>query len=98
MKHRNIKTWWTIVQHNNWVTKGDPQFFYGLEEALVSSPRDHRKVLKAGGLIFESQDEALAYIDQETPWRFGRPSAPGCFSERYAIDGMPIYIPRKKVA
>lgn len=72
---------WTIVQHSGYGWGGKEQFIGGLETDHITTEKQLEKVLKAGGVVFDSYGEAddysffAMYKDNPTliPWadRFG---------------------------
>lgn len=93
---------YTVVRHSAWASSKDPQFERGLESAAVSgrtakaTEKLEAEVLAAGGVLFDTYDEAEDFADKQSypPGYPGLiPVARGKFSQAMSIDGREIYIP-----
>ena len=94
-----MNTKFTIVQHSAMAYKGDTDFRHGLEEYFIRTKREENKVLKAGGIIFDSYIEASdfcmkAMYPNESDGLI--PEAKGIFSES-DLNGLKIYIPIREI-
>lgn len=95
---------WTLVQHSAFVVTGNPQFQFAVQEALVNTEAERRRVIESGGLIYEGGAGAYgdaserAYAENYPPHLHGFiPHVEGKFSKK-KIDGSPIYIPAREGA
>jgi hypothetical protein len=89
---------WTLVQHSAFSGKGDYQFRYAVEEALIERDSDIAKVVRAGGLIFHSYLDASGaeYKENYPPEVQGlTPHVRGTFAS-LEIDGRKVYIPKRE--
>jgi hypothetical protein len=90
---------YTLVQHSAYVGKGDPQFRRGVHQVPIHGQKELAKVREAGGLVFDSWDEAEDAADRESypegaGWLI--PRAAGSFSTKVKVDGLPLYIPAEQ--
>lgn len=93
---KKIQAKWTVVQHSGYGYGGHPGFAKAIETRQLDNLADQTKVLRAGGLLFNTWQEADAYEtkvncggdDKGLPY----PEAPGTFSD-FEIDGLRIYLP-----
>lgn len=89
-----------IVQHSAFGYNEDPTFEFAIETRLLTSAAERRKVIKAGGVVFDSHDVASQYEYEECfpgereQLRTIVPHVPGVFSPE-RIDGLKIYIPKE---
>lgn len=89
---------YTLVQHSGYVVGGKRQLLTGLEECGVCTEEQRKRVERAGGLLFDSIEEATAFAYEEMyPENYPGliPLAPGRFSH-HTIRGLPLYIPNKQ--
>jgi hypothetical protein len=89
-------TRYTVVQHSAFIGRGDEQFIRGLESAAIRTLKDESRIAEAGGLVFDLYTSAEAYVESEPyPRGYGGmiPQAPGSFTDRVLINGLPIYVP-----
>ena len=97
MAKKTVPQRWTIVQHSGFGYGGHASFERGVESRRVDTQEDQIKVVKAGGLLFETYEKAEGYVDEE-PY-LGQdvkslcPCVQGTFSE-HKIDNLRIYIPK----
>lgn len=89
---------YTVVQHSARGYKGDGTFKQGLETRALS-PADEKRVIAAGGLVFNSYIEAEDYCEEEQypPGSSLIPNAPGHFS-KCQVSGLFVYVPVNKEA
>lgn len=88
---------WTLVQHSAYGYKGNLRFQAGLETRHVTTKRNEERIIKAGGLLFDSYQEAedAAMLYQYPPGYEGltpRALSTGDFA-RGKIDDLRIFIP-----
>jgi hypothetical protein len=87
---------WTIVQHSGYGYGHKEAFKAGLEVRLVEHVREIKQIVKAGGLLFESYNNALDYTYKEM-YPEGHeglvPRAPGKFLNNVFIDELRLYVP-----
>lgn len=87
----------TVVQHSAYGYQNDPVFKQGLESRRVSSKEAQRSVESAGGVLFDSHQEAEdfamkeMYNDPDYPGII--PDARGTFADQ-GVDGLAIYRPQ----
>ncbi len=89
----------TVVQHSGFGYNGDPIFSQGLETRQITTVAEARKVEKAGGILFDSYEEAERFADKAMYPADNRgmvPTARGTFSA-VEIDGLALYIPVREV-
>ena len=90
---------WTLVQHSGYSYGHDPGFKAGLELRSVLRKAEQQKILKAGGLLFDSYQEAEE-MSEKLMYPEGYdgiyPRFRGTFSE-YQIDGSPVAIPVREI-
>ena len=88
-------TKYTLVQHSGWVAGGNPQFRDAVEEWVLDSEAQERKVKEVGGLVFDSYSSASNAADEENypPEIKGIiPRVRGTFSTKH-VRGAAIYVP-----
>jgi hypothetical protein len=86
---------YVIVQHSGCGYAGNLGFQHGLEPRILNTRQEYELVRRVGGLIFDSWEDAEAFVDREQypPGLQGvYPLAPGGFSGT-EIDGLRIYLP-----
>jgi hypothetical protein len=86
---------YTLVQHSGYNAGGNPQFSMSVEAVSVSTREEERAVKRAGGVLFDSFDEASDQEERENyppevAWLI--PYVRGSFS-KVRHDGSPIYLP-----
>ena len=90
-----MDTKWTVVQHSGFGYKGDTTFAKALESRMAQRKVDQKKILRVGGVLFDSYKEAEDFCD--TAAGDGPvPAVKGTFSDKM-IDGLAIYIPLRQV-
>jgi hypothetical protein len=89
---------WTIVQHSGYGYNLDPVFARAVETRSVSTKAEENRVLKVGGILFDSYTEASDFEDDVNGVSGDRPflKVEGTFSDK-DIDGLKIYIPKREV-
>lgn len=90
---------YTVVQHSAYGYKRDPQFQKGLESRALLNASFIRTVERAGGLIFDSYEEAERFAEKAQypdDYRGLTPNAQGTFADQH-IDGLKIYVPVRQV-
>ncbi len=93
------KTRWTVVQHSGAGYGGKEGFSQALEVRTVETLADQTKVVRAGGKLFDSWQEAETYCEEQN-YGTGESiycNVPGTFSD-VEIDGLKVYIPATAVA
>jgi hypothetical protein len=90
---------YTIVQHSAFGYKGDRQFERGVESRQVDIKVQQDRVIKAGGVLFDTYSEAEDFA-MKAMYPEGYPGltprVEGTFSDKQ-VDGLRIYIPVRKV-
>lgn len=89
---------WTLVQHSGFGYSKKPAFQMAVEIREIEG-RSVERVTKAGGVVFDSYDDAIVSEDMENypPGVVGlAPRARGTFSNR-EVDGLAIYKPDPKL-
>lgn len=89
---------WTLVQHSGYGYGGNAGFKYGLETREINNVTDLRKVMKAGGVVFDNYMDA-GRAEEELPYKNNSslyPKVHGTFSDEM-IDGLRIYIPVREI-
>lgn len=93
------KDWkWTLVQHSGFGFGYKLQFRLAVEERIVEGP-DIERVRKAGGVLFETYEEAMGAEELENypPGVEGLiPRVRGTF-HRNKVKGLAIYLPDPKL-
>ena len=89
-----METKYVVVQHSGYEYGGKEEFQQGLETRRITRISDLKKVLAAGGKVFDSYFEAEEYALEEMYKGVEGliPNAPGRFSDK-TIDDLAIYIP-----
>ena len=95
------KTKYTVVQHSGYGYGNNTQFMYGLESRSLTTDNQLNKVIKAGGMVFNTYSEAEDYADFASyPKDYNgltpRANQFGSFS-RMKIDKLRIFVPKLKV-
>ena len=88
---------WTLVQHSGYGYGEKEGFRRGVEIRSLSTVGEVRIVQKAGGVVFDSYDDAMEAEESENypPGTVGMyPNAQGQFSDKI-IDDLRIYIPKR---
>lgn len=87
---------WTIVQHSGYGYGHKEALKQGLEVRQVTKLMEIKRVVKAGGVLFESYNNALDYTYKEM-YPEGHeglvPKAPGKFLNNVFIDELRLYVP-----
>ena len=86
---------YTVVQHSGYGYKQNPQFRLAVESRRCVKNADIRQVMRAGGLLFDTYDEAEAFCKKANypPGNNGLiPTVRGQFSQMM-VDDLKIYIP-----
>jgi hypothetical protein len=90
-------TKWTLVQHSGYVSGGKPGFARAVEEGAIDRAGVEAKVAAAGGLVFDSYNEAAAAAETENypPDVVGLyPRVRGSFGT-IEVGGRRLYIPKQ---
>ena len=90
-----MKTKWTLVQHSGFLVAGKFGFQRAVEPQHVSTQSEADRVLKAGGLLFDTYNGASnrEQVENFPPKVKGLyPRVRGAFS-RLKVDSRPIYVP-----
>ena len=91
----------TAVQHSGFGYGGKREFERGLEVRTVGTQAEQDKVVKAGGVLFDTRAAANEFCDRAM-WPGSQPGldlvprARGRFSDTQ-VDGLRIYIPATEV-
>lgn len=90
----NTPPQFTLVQHSAAGYKGDPQFAKAVEVCSLFEPKEIREVRMAGGLLFESYNEAALREYAENYPNEVKGLIPRCCGRfhRNKVQGLSIYI------
>lgn len=96
-----LESKWTLVQHSAYGYAEKPGWEHAVETRSINTTAEIHRVLKAGGLVFETYSEAdeqeykSNYPDGAGD-KITYPHVQGTFSQT-ELDGLKIYIPKREV-